>query len=85
MTPSTSTVAKGPESKGTLVSIPVVINDVEMLNYVMRMGEKMPAFNYWPRGREIIHRLIMKAAMSDSLEDLTLVGTDEAAIDSHFY
>ena len=60
------------EPKGTLVNIPVVIKGVEMLCYVMRMGEKMPAFNYWPRGREIIHRLIMRAAMTDNLDDFHL-------------
>ena len=53
-----------------------------MLNYVMRMGEKMPTFNYWPRGREIIHRLIMRAAMSEKLEDFRLYRTNETAIDS---
>ena len=53
-----------------------------MLSYVMRMGETMPAFNYWPRGREIIHRLIMKAAMTDSVEDLKLLRTDEGAVQS---
>ena len=48
----------------------------------MRMGETMPAFNYWPRGREIIHRLIMKAAMTDSVDDLKLLRTDDSAIQS---
>ena len=65
------------ESKGTLISIPVVIKNVEQLNYVMRIGERMPAFNYWPRGVEIIHRLIMRAAMSDSVEDFRLYRTDD--------
>ena len=74
-----------PESKGTLVNIPVVIKNVEMLNYVMRIGERMPTFNFWPRGREIIHRLIMKAAMSDSMEDFRLYRTDESAIESIIY
>ena len=55
---------------------------VEVLSYVMRMGETMPAFNYWPRGREIIHRLIMKAAMTDSVDDLKLLRTDDGAIQS---
>ena len=53
-----------------------------MLSYVMRMGDKMPAFNYWPRGREIIHRLILKAATTDSIDDLKLYRTDESAIES---
>lgn len=65
------------ESKGTLISIPVVIKNVEQLNYVMRIGERMPAFNYWPRGVEIIHRLIMRAAMSDSVDDFRLYRTDD--------
>ena len=69
-------------SKGTLVSIPVVIKNVEMLSYVMRISEKMPVFNYWPRGLEIVHRLIMRAAMSDSLEDFQLYRTDESVLES---
>ena len=44
------------------MNIPVIIKGVEELTYVMRMGEEMPVFNFWPRGKEIIHRLIMKAA-----------------------
>ena len=71
-----------PEDKGTLVNIPVVIKGVEVISYVMRMGESMPIFNYWPRGREIIHRLILKAAMTDHLEDLTLKRTNESLINN---
>jgi len=52
--------------------VPVVIKGVEMMSYVMRMGEKMPIFNFWGRGREVIHRLIMKAATTDSLDDLEI-------------
>lgn len=59
-----------PEDKGTLVNIPVIIDGNEVISYVMRIGEAMPTFNFWPRGKEIIHRLILKAAMTDSLEDL---------------
>ena len=51
-----------------------------MLSYVMRMGEKLPAFNYWPRGKEIIHRLIMKAATAESEDDFILHQTDEEAL-----
>ena len=68
------------EDKGTLVNIPVVIKGNEVLSYVMRMGEAMPVFNFWPRGREIIHRLIMKAAMMDNSDELKLVRTPEAVI-----
>ena len=68
--------------QGTLVSIPVVIKNVEMISYVMRISERMPVFNYWPRGVEIIHRLIMRAAMSDSLEDFRLYYTDESCLES---
>ena len=75
-------IAANPEPKGHLVNIPVTIKGVEMLSYVMRMGDKMPAFNYWPRGREIIHRLILKAATTDSIDDLKLYRTDESAIES---
>lgn len=53
-----------------------------MLCYVMRMGEVMPVFNYWPRGREIIHRLIMRAAMTDNLEDFELRRTDAIMLES---
>ena len=69
-------------SKGTLISIPVVIKNVEQLSYVMRIGERMPTFNYWPRGVEIIHRLIMRAAMSDNEEDFRLYRTDDTIMDS---
>ena len=68
-----------------LVNIPVVIKGVEVLTYVMRMGEEMPIFNYWPRGKEIIHRLIMKAAMTDDPEKLRLKRTDESILDSVIY
>ena len=51
----------------------------------MRMGEEMPIFNYWPRGKEIIHRLIMKAAMTDDPEKLRLKRTDESILDSVIY
>ena len=70
------------EPKGDLVQIPVTINDIDVLTYVMRIGEKMPKFNYWPRGREIIHRLIMKAALTDSPADLILEHTSEDALRS---
>ena len=53
---------------------------IEVLSYVMRMGEKLPAFNYWPRGKEIIHRLIMKAATAESEDDFILHQTDEEAL-----
>ena len=46
----------------------------------MRMGEAMPVFNFWPRGREIIHRLIMKAAMTDNIDDLALYRTKDEVI-----
>ena len=42
----------------------------------------MPYFNYWPRGREIIHRLILKAAMTDNIDDLKLKRTSETVINS---
>ena len=70
------------EPKGTLVNIPVVIKGVEMLCYVMRMGEKMPAFNYWPRGREVIHRLILRAALTDNPDDFKLTRTDPTLLES---
>ena len=41
----------------------------EVMHYTMRFSEKMPAFNFWPRGREIIHRLIMRAAMAENLNE----------------
>ena len=45
---------------------------IEVMSYVMRLGEKMPVFNFLPRGKEIIHRLIMKAATTDNVNDFTL-------------
>lgn len=72
------------EPKGSLVTVTVKIPDqkqtdsngysnlVEVLTYVMRMGEKMPVFNYWPRGKEIIHRLIMRAAMAENIDEFTI-------------
>ena len=55
----------------------------DVLSYYMRMGEKMPKFNYWPRGREIIHRLIMKAATPGiKLSDLELTSVDEDTLRS---
>ena len=65
-----------------LVNIPVMIKGVEVINYVMRMGDEMPIFNYWPRGKEIIHRLIMKAATTDNAEKLRLERTDESILSS---
>ena len=65
-----------------MISIPVVVNEKEVIVYEMQMSEKMPMFNYWGRGREIIHRLIMRAAMTDKLSDFNLELTDERAISS---
>ena len=48
----------------------------------MRMGENMPAYNFWPRGREIIHRLIMRAAMTETLDELVLLRTPESNLRS---
>ena len=85
------------EPKGDLVTVSVKVPDrkqldmngnpiqVEVLSYVMRMGEKLPAFNFWPRGKEIIHRLIMRAATADSVDDFQLLQTDEEAIQSIIY
>ena len=70
------------EPKGTLVNIPVRIKGVEYMSYVMRMGENMPAYNFWPRGREIIHRLIMRAAMTETLDELVLLRTPESNLRS---
>ena len=51
-----------------------------MLTYVMRMGETMPIFNFWPRGREVIQRLILKAATTDNISDLNIYRTEEATL-----
>ena len=48
----------------------------------MRMGENMPAYNFWPRGREIIHRLVMRAAMTETLDELVLLRTPESNLRS---
>ena len=55
---------------------------MEVMHYHMRFGEKMPAFNFWPRGREIIHRLIMRAALAENLNEFTIRETDESALES---
>ena len=73
------------EQKGTLVNTAVVIKGVEVITYVMRMSDEMPVFNFWPRGKEIIHRLIMKAAMTENPEKLRLERTDESILDSVIY
>ena len=65
------------DAKATIISIPVMIKGVEAISYDMLIGEKLPAFTYWPRGREIFHRLIMRAAMTDDLNDLKLYQTDD--------
>ena len=68
------------DSKGTLVSIPVVIKGQEKLEYLMRISEKMPKFHFWPRGPEIIHRLIMRAALAENLNELKIYRTNESAL-----
>ena len=70
------------EPKGSLVTVPVVVKGQELISYVMRMGETMPPFNYWPRGREIIQRLVLRAALADNLEEFKLFRTSEEAIQS---
>ena len=73
------------EPKGDSVKIPVIVKGVEMLCYVMRIGEKMPRFHVLPRGREVIHRLIMRAAMADSVEEFNLRQTDEEVFRSWIF
>ena len=68
------------EPKGSLVTIPVTIKGNQMLTYVMRMGETMPIFNFWPRGREVIQRLILRAATTDNISDLNIYRTEEATL-----
>ena len=77
--------AARPEPKGDLLQVPVTIQDIDVLTYVMRVGEKMPKFNYLPRGREIIHRLIMKAALTDNIDDLRLELTSEDVLKSQIF
>ena len=68
------------EPKGSLVTIPVTIKGNQMLTYVMRMGETMPIFNFWPRGREVIQRLILRAATTDNISDLNIYRTEETTL-----
>ena len=68
-----------------MVTIPVEIKKVEVLSYVMRIGEKMPLFSFWPRGREIIHRLIMRAAMAESVEEFRLYRTEADQLKSSIF
>ena len=42
------------------------------VTYNTRIYEEIPIFNYLPRGREIFHRLILKAAQCNDIEDLRL-------------
>lgn len=70
------------EARSTLVNIPVIVRNEELINYVMRISEKLPAFNYLPRGKEIIHRLILKAATTKTIDELRLVKTEESVLES---
>lgn len=78
-------------SKGVLVNVPVYMMDrknydshgssqTEISNYAMRLNEKMPKFTFWPRGKEVIHRLIMRAATAESLEEFVIYQTDGSAL-----
>ena len=73
-------LAANREPKGDKIVVPVVIKGQELLSYVMRIGENMPAFNFWPRGREIIQRLVLRAALADGLNELKLYRTSEESI-----
>ena len=59
--------------KAIVMSIPILQEETastELIRYEMLMGEKMPSFTFWPRGREIFYRLIMRAQEVDSLAEL---------------
>jgi len=71
-----------PDSKGSLFHVPVVIKGQERLQYAMRLNEKMPTFNFLPRGREIIHRLILRAAMAKGTEEFAVYRTNREALES---
>ena len=71
------------EPKGTLIQMQVLIKQQEMINYVFRMSSRMPVFSLFPRGKEIIHRLIMRAATVESIDDLAVHRTPEAYFDVH--
>ena len=75
-----ASAAANSEPKGDLVNVPVIIKGVEVISYVMRMGDKMPAFNYWPRGKEIIQRLVLRAAVTKDINELNLYRTSDEAI-----
>ena len=48
-----------------------------MITYKMRLNEVQPTFNFLPRGREIIYRLIMRAAYIDDINQLNVEKTNE--------
>ena len=64
------------------MNIPVIVRNEELISYVMHISEKLPAFSFLPRGKEIIHRLILKAASIKSIDELRLVKTDESVLES---
>lgn len=61
------------EAKAIVVTIPIIEENTagtELIRYEMLIGEKMPSFTFWPRGREIFYRLVMRAQEVDSLDEL---------------
>ena len=61
------------ETKGLTMKVDVVSDGKnDPLAYTTRIHENIPNFNYLPRGREIFQRLIIRAALCNSVDDLKL-------------
>ena len=65
---------------GHRVTVPVY-NELgnEMVNYAFQIGDEMPVYNFMPRGREIIQRLVMKCTKVDSVDDFASRRLPESA------
>ena len=59
-----------PNSEG-LKQFTLKVPDVNF-SYQISIGQKMPAFTFVPEGSEIYHRLIIRAALSQSISEFDL-------------
>ena len=51
-------------------SVLVTTPEQELFAYNIRIKGDMPSFQFLPAGREIMHRLAMKAALTSNVDDL---------------
>ena len=61
-----------PEEKGMILNTTVAsqLKNEQSIDYKTRIYEGIPKFSYIPRGREIFQRLIIRAALCTSLDEL---------------